>query len=122
MKAKFNYKSKKFVISVVVIAILLAVAITGTVLFVRSNNRAEAVTETSSRGSSDNNREDNENPSDDGTTTPENGDNDENIGNAEDVENPDEIEEPGDEAPDADEETADNEVAENFSSANCFNL
>lgn len=52
MKTKFNYKSKKFVISAIVIAILLIVAITGTVLLVKSNSRTEAVTETSGSGSS----------------------------------------------------------------------
>ena len=51
MKVKLNYKSKKFIISVVIIAILLILAVTGITLLIKSNSTASAATETASNAS-----------------------------------------------------------------------
>ena len=45
MKKRLDYKSKKFVITAVLIAIIAAVAIVGTVAFIKSNNNIQAIIE-----------------------------------------------------------------------------
>ena len=56
MKSRFNYKSRKTIIIIAVIAALLAVSATGVYLFTKGNDRAEAFTETNTtvNGSSTN--------------------------------------------------------------------